>query len=356
MKRNKWTKVISVVLCLSTIGSLFTACGKQEPEKTVAKPMELMEIEEVDTLSFDFIGGTDVMPLAGYFGPQAYSYSAKGQNIPDYFTDEFMQMVVDCGVNIFSANGAEYSTYPEKTQQLLDLCEKHGIGLFVNDYNVNQKLGEESLSLIELDEQLQNYINHPACIGAYVVDEPKGTNFMADNFGKNVKEYSTLVTNLTELNVVPYTNLFPMPSAGTKDIYKEYLTEFLDSCPVPYISYDKYMFNEGNNLDYANDHFVNMALIREAAEEAGIPFWCFVQAGAQWNDAMTHFDSEGYWPEQGAFLWQANTSLAFGAKGLQYFPLLQPYWFAYAQTEDFDFERNGMISACSYYRWILGLL
>lgn len=345
MKHRKLSRVINIAICVLMLGSLFTACGKQETKETAAEPMELMQEEEVITFSFDAIGGKDVMPLAGYFGPQAYSYSAKGQNIPDYFSDEFFQLVVDCGVNLFSANGAEYSTYPDKTMKLLDQCQKFGIGTFVNDYKVNLGIETEPLSVKQLDERLANYINHPACVGAYVVDEPKGTTFMADSVSRSVQEYEPVVKNLMDLGVVPYTNLFPMASAGTADLYKEYLQEFLECCPVPYLSYDRYPFNEGNDLTYANDYFINMSLIREAAENAGIPFWCFVQAGAQWNDAMAHFDSEGYWPEQGAFLWQANTSLAFGAKGLQYFPLLQPYWFAYAQTEDFDFERNGLISA-----------
>lgn len=342
---KKLSRAISISLCVLMMASLFTACGKEELKEAAAEPLELMEQEEVITYSFDAIGGKDVMPLAGYFGPQAYSYSAKGQNIPDYFSDEFFQMVVDCGVNLFSANGAEYSTYPDKTLELLEQCQKFGMGTFVNDYTINQKLGEETLSVKALDEQLHNYINHPACVGAYVVDEPKSDTYMVETASRTLKEYAPLVQNLAELHITPYMNLFPMASAGTADLYEDYLKECLDTCPIPFLSYDRYPFNEGNDLTYANDYFVNMSIVREAAEEAGIPFWCFVQAGAQWNDAMDHFDSKGYWPEQGAFLWQANTSLAFGAKGLQYFPLLQPYWFAYAQTEDFDFERNGLISA-----------
>lgn len=345
MKYRSWIKVVSGIICVTMLSSIFTGCGKQEEKKTVAEPMELMEVEEPISFSFDFIGGTDVMPLAGYFGPQAYSYSANGQNLPDYFSDEFMEMVVGCGVNVITANGAEYVSYPYKTQELLDLGEKHGVGIFVNDSTVNLNLGENVLDIQRLDEQLSNYINHPACVGAYVVDEPTTDYYMNETPGKTLAEYSPLIKNLVELNVVPYTNLFPLASVGTANLYEQYLREFLETCPVPYLSYDRYLFNEGNNLTFANDHFVNMSMVRKLTEEYGVPFWCFVQAGAQWNDAMQRFDSTGYWPTEGAFKWQANTSLAFGAKGLQYFPLLQPYWFAWAETEEFDFQRNGLISA-----------
>ena len=334
--------LISAILCVSPL----TACDKKEEAQAetnaVAEPMELMELEDVDTMSFDFIGGTDVMPLAGYYGPQAGSHSANGQAMPDSISEEFMQMAVDCGINIFSANGAEFSTWPNRTMELLELCETYNIGLFVNDWTINANLGENALSLKAMDEQLQNYVNHPACIGVYVVDEPRTETYNNHVANGYVKDYGPVVRNLTELGVIPYTNLFP--SIGEIP-YRAYLTEFLDTCPVPFLSYDRYLFDQGNDLKYANDYFVNMALVREAAEERGIPFWCFVQAGAQWNDGANRFDSTGYWPEQGAFLWMANTSLAFGAKGLQYFPLLQPYYFAYAKTQDYDFERNGLISA-----------
>ena len=43
--------------------------------------------------------------------------------------------------------------------------------------------------------------------------------------------------------------------------------------------------------------------------------------------------------------WSANTSLAYGAKGLQYFPVLQPSHFAYAETNRMDFQRNGILGA-----------
>lgn len=347
MKYRKLIKVVSGMLCVTVLSSLIAGCDKQEKQQNVAEPMELMEVEEADTFSFDFIGGTDVMPLAGYFGPQVYSYSASGQSLPDYFSDEFMELVTGCGVNVITANGAEYVAYATKTQELLDLGEKHGVGIFVNDSTINQNLGEETLDIQRLDEQLSHYIQHPACIGAYVVDEPTTDYYMNETPGRTLEEYSPLVKNLVELNVIPYMNLFPLASVGTANLYEQYLREYLETCPVPYLSYDRYLFNEGNNLTFANDHFVNMSMVRKLTEEYGVPFWCFVQAGAQWNDAMQRFDSTGYWPTEGAFKWQANTSLAFGAKGLQYFPLLQPYWFAWAQTEEFDFQRNGLISAWS---------
>jgi len=119
----------------------------------------------------------------------------------------------------------------------------------------------------------------------------------------------------------------------------------MDTCPVKVLSYDKYPFVSDNSLKYADEWILNLSEIRKAAEAHHVPFWSFIQAGSQWNDAQAHFDTQGYFPEEGSFDWLVNTSLAFGAKGIQYFPLLQPYWFAYSATEPYDFERNGLIGA-----------
>ncbi len=48
-----------------------------------------------------------------------------------------------------------------------------------------------------------------------------------------------------------------------------------------------------------------------AAQEANIPFWTFVQTCS--------FNSGRRIPTEADILWQVNTALAYGAKGIQYF-------------------------------------
>ena len=38
-------------------------------------------------------------------------------------------------------------------------------------------------------------------------------------------------------------------------------------------------------------------------------------------------------------------ALVFGAKGIEYFPLIQPHYYAFAESTEFDFERNGIFGA-----------
>ena len=82
------------------------------------------------------------------------------------------------------------------------------------------------------------------------------------------------------------------------------------------------------------------------SEEYGIPYWSFIQAGGQWNDAMIEFESlpEPY-PTESQLFWNVNTALACGSKGIQYFLGFQPLYFAYAPNGTYDFTRNGFFGA-----------
>ena len=159
-------RIACLALCILLSASLLTACSGKNPD------IQPMEAEEAVNFSYDYIGGTDVMPIIGFNGAQTYTYSTNGQSIPESITDEFMQMVKECGVNTISSNGADFATYPELTKKLLDLGEKHGVGIYVVDSLISNSLGENALSLQELDERVSNYIDHPACVGVYVKDEP----------------------------------------------------------------------------------------------------------------------------------------------------------------------------------------
>ena len=328
--------ILCLMLCVIMSASLLTACANKE-----TPVIEPMEIEEAVNFSYDFIGGTDVMPIVGFNGPQKYTYSTKGQSIPESITDEFMQMVQECGINVISSNGADYATSPELTMKLLDFGEKYGIGIYAVDSLISNSYGEDALSLEELDERINNYVNHPACVGVYVKDEPS-----SDVYNKHdphrMALYSPIFQNFKELDVATYGNLFRLNDLGM-DLYEQYVQEFIDTCPTKFLSYDIYPFMENNSLENANLWFQNMSVIRSNAEEANIPFWTFVQAGSQWNDDKEHFDTNGYYPEEGSFYWLANTALAYGSKGIQYFPVLQPPHFAYTSTDELDFERNGLI-------------
>ena len=104
--------------------------------------------------------------------------------------------------------------------------------------------------------------------------------------------------------LLPYINLFPSDDPA-------YYRDFVDVVKPSLISFDRYpLLSEGR--EDAN-YFHNWAIVRDAALHGDIPSWVFIQTLAYNNHRE---------PTAAELLWQVNISLAYGAKGIQYFT----YW------------------------------
>ncbi|WP_350274494.1 hypothetical protein [Kribbella sp. HUAS MG21] len=104
--------------------------------------------------------------------------------------------------------------------------------------------------------------------------------------------------------LLPYINLFPSNDPA-------YYRGFVDVVKPSLISFDRYpLLSEGR--EDAN-YFHNWAIVRDAALHGDIPSWVFIQTLAYDNHRV---------PTAAELLWQVNISLAYGAKGIQYFT----YW------------------------------
>lgn len=339
-KNSVFLKPICLGLSLVILALSFCGCGDYERKKVNIEPMEA---ENPDVYGFEFLGGTDVMPIAGYYGPMPSNYSVDGQSLPDYISDEFFEKIAESGINLIHHQYADYATIPSIVKKLLGLGEKFNIGICVYDSRIRDNLGEETMSVEDIDEIVNDYRNYPAFCGLYITDEPTSDYYYSNHSNTRITEYGKLFSNLKALDIFGYANLFPMVTAADKEQYIKYLQEYIDTCDVYYMSWDKYVFDKGNTK---SDYFLNMSLCREYAEKVNIPFWPYIQAGSQWNaSTVSGIDTVGYYPTEGEFVWNVNTSLAYGAKGIQYFPLIQPYYYAFAMSTDFDFERNGIFGA-----------
>lgn len=330
------TRVVSILLIAVMVFQI-VGCNQKEASDTESTVIEAMDIEEVANYSFDAIGGTDVMPIVGFYGPCVPAFSYNLNSLPDYLTDEFFQLIADLGVNSISHSSLDYVNTKEQVLRTLDLGAKYNIAVQVND----PRILEEGVTLEQVDAYINEYSNHPAYCGNYVVDEPGQKQYI--DTSHNIDKFGEIYGILNELNVYGYTNLFPM-TAGREDKYEAYLDEFVDTFHPPYILYDMYPFTSEEGMEKPR-YIKNMTAIRQAAEGENIPFWTYIQVGSQYNDAKDKFDTDGYYPTKGQMSWNVGFSLAFGAKGIHYFPLIQPHWFAYSLTEPFDFQRNGLIGA-----------
>lgn len=340
MKHKIFVRGISMVLCGVMVLSL---CGcdskhdKANAHQDNIALIEPMEIETVNTYGFDFLGGTDVMPILGFYGPSPSSASVNGVAMPDYVTDEIFEAIADCGINLLGYSPTDYNKSPEYVLKMLELGEKYGVGITVTDSGISEY--DEELTLNKVDERIKEYSNYPAFCGVYGVDEPSSATF--PGAADNISVYANKINLLSELGVWSYGNLMPCANKNLRDNYNDYIEEWLSTCKVEMLLWDYYVHNATNHVNY----FYHLSLMREKAEKYDVPFWVFVQAGGQHADGGKRFDSEPIYPSEGEFVWNINTSLAYGAKGLAYFPLIQPHFYAYAISTPYDFERNGIIGA-----------
>ena len=120
---------------------------------------------------------------------------------------------------------------------------------------------------------------------------------------------------------LPYVNIWPSyasPSAlGTKT-YQKYLEIYFRDVAPPLLCFDHYPLLSRNRI--TSDYFYNWAVIRRFSLNFGVPSWVFIQSMG--------FDGSGLGlakrrpPDENEIFWQINVSLAYGAKGIQYFT----YW------------------------------
>lgn len=346
MKKFKLLKsgICMVLVLACALGT--TGCDSSLVGNNKVAQIEDMEVETPAVYSFDAIGGTDVMPILGFYGPLPSARSWNANPIPDYYSDEFFQLIADSGINVIGPSYSKYNEVPQYAIKMLEQSEKFGLGTLVWD----ERILSNDITVEGVDSCINEYSNYSSFIGVYMVDEPGAPYFRDRENGTNIEDFTTISKNFNDLDVFYYGNLLGMQlqeyfTESDAETYAKYVKEWVDTCNPKALMYDRYIYNGNEGQKYFQVYFKTMETIRNAAEEAGIPFWVFIEAGNQWNDGNSRFDSQGYFPSQGEFYWNVGTTLAFGAKGIMYFPLLQPAYFSYAETEPFDFQRNGLIGA-----------
>ena len=331
--------MLLVCLCVT----LLTGCATNGSK--ITNENYTMEKEQSNAVSYDVIGGKDVMPIGGFHGPYPLELSENGNAFPDYITDEYFKMIAEAGINLLPWNNIDYSTSTALHEKYLDLAAKYKIGVYVSDSAILNKIGKETVTAEELAIEVAKYSDHPAYCGLYLIDEPKTPYYMANHRNNFLSEYAVMSPLLQqELGVDCYTNLFPIHEFDkNKEAYEQYVQDFIDTLQPQKLIFDFYPFDKfrEGKMDV---FFWNMDVVRDAAQKRDLPYWGAIQAGAQWNDDSAYFDSETpYYPNKSQFDWSVNAHLAFGVQGLIYFPLIQPLAYAYAESTPWDFERNGMI-------------
>ena len=261
----------------------------------------------------------------------------------DFANDKYYKMISELGIRYITYIENDYNKNPKGVIRDLELAEKHGLKLFIFDSGITGDMTKEQLL-----ERISAYKDYPSFAGIHVIDEPTTDDYMKHKIDRRIQKYYSVMQLLADNGITAYMNLLPyLHFMGTKSAYRKMYDKYIEFCKTPLISFDRYVFDGGYKFkDWPiRSFFTNLDIAREYSIKAGIPFCPFVQAGSQWNDEQKHFKSKPYFPTERQMFWQINCSVLWGAKGIQYFPLIQPIWFAYGEGEEMDYRRNGIIGA-----------
>jgi hypothetical protein len=221
----------------------------------------------------------------------------------------------------------------------LDVAARHHLRAMLTSDLLKPEVLDEPAKRAQLDALVERVKKHPALEAYFLTDEPGAGAFHG---------LAKLVAYLRQRDPahLAYINLYPtyaneqqlgvsaeaaerakvsyptnFARVGTDDKtvlrYREHVKRFVEIVKPDLISYDHYHFLKRKSDGSPNDgtqYFLNIALIRMAAQEAHVPFLNIIQAG----------DEEKAWrvPNAEEMRWLVYTTLAYGGRGISYFT----YW------------------------------
>lgn len=278
----------------------------------------------------------DVMPIGAWVAPPHANISNRGN--PSFITDEQFQILAESGINLIYGLYEMANDHMPEILETLDLCEKYGLKYLIRDANVN----EADADIVRA--ALQRYATHPAFAGVKIQDEPGTTSF--DLFSETHEIFKALCPDkYYYINLLPsYANASQLQygaatsrTDGTMD-FDTYLEQYIKKVNPAFLSYDYYAIG-GAAGTVKQGYFKDMSKFRELSLKYDIPFWVFIQSCGYGNMRT---------PNEAEILWQVNTSLAYGAKGIQYFCYFTPLEDPDAFRGNF-IDRNGNKTDIYYY-------
>ncbi len=231
-------------------------------------------------------------------------YAGPGHSSP--LTKDSAQQMADGGWNLVWCG-----------EQDLDLVHKCGLraNLFVSTGELSPQNAGDAEVMTRLDSLIDRVKNHPAMYSYWIIDEPNASLFQ--DIGKLVARIRQRdPKHFAWINLFPtYANNDQLGTQGdTVTAYKDHLQRFLDTVQPSLISYDNYQFFVNRDGD---QYFLNLAIVRDTAIRAGVPFLNIIQA-CSWDPGVRVPN-----PDELRFL--TYTSLAYGAQGIAHYVYNYPH-------------------------------
>lgn len=344
--------LICCLLCFVAVFCSFTVAYSAEETSDPDAPQEKL-------IRYDFLAENE-MPILGYIGVACENAGSASNpaNNPSFFTKSNFQRYKDAGFNILSGLYEREPFHTSEIYKAFELCDELGLAYFVNDNDFRCESDGGQTPLGDYDHYfnlMQNkwYLNEKSFAGIAVKDEPSAKDF------DGMKHVNKALKQLTD-GKIAFTTLFPVfvetyrlylddPSGGIWTAYMRYVREYMDKVRPDVLVYDLYisMTEDGTLQNPLNSsvfsgqeniyqYMKSLSFYNKIADEYNVPFWTTV---ASYN----HMNGNQYTKKQTE--WMVNTSLAYGAKGMQYYT----YWPTMDGTGPADWEdpvKSGMVTHC----------
>ena len=232
-------------------------------------------------------------------------------------SEAHVRALADAGINYLCATPAD--------RNLLDLCEKYGIGVFATGVlpawwggdgdNAGTMASSVPVSLYE--EAARNLEDHPALWGLDMGDEPSALDF--PHYGRLFEAVKRLFPRH-----FPYLNLYPnyasVPENTASECrsqlgaptYQAYIDEYARCVGSDYICYDYYMYSTTVAGAYEN-----LRVVADKCRETGRDLWIVLQVNS---------NRPAEWMSLSQLRHQAYTALAFGARSVNWACWTAGWW------------------------------
>lgn len=265
---------------------------------------------------YDLIAGGSI-PVGAWVAPPPAHVSSTGN--PNFICEDTYRMAKEAGIDILYGL---YENIEEREpdalramacalrSQMLYLSSSCGASRHMDDEMLREKLTSVGTDC-------------PAHIGVLAFDEPAEEQL--PYLGALSSYYRTVLPDkFFYVNMLPYCAKITQLQhhkhdetgrASTVDEYRHYVEAFISYLQPPVLSFDNYPCL-GPFPQMEDYYFLNLSLVTAASRKQGIPVWCFIQT-CSWQPRVRV-------PNREEILWQVNTALAYGIRGIQYFTFWQP--------------------------------
>ena len=280
---------------------------------------------EISAAGFNFvIGGNGV----GNDDENLLALNAASANgLRFLLTDSRLRRIIDGSTSSAAAATASEAGTPSPMRYLLEqegaeASSRTASGPGEREGTYSTAATAENEVMLRIQELLDLHAGNPALAGLNLYDEPGRGLFQI------LKDARQELQNKAP-GELPYVNVWPSYAhesvLGTAT-YEGYLDRYMEVVQPPLLCFDHYPLLSGGGI--TGDYFYNWATIRRVSLREGVPSWVFIQS-VGFDSAYPGFQDRRR-PSEAEIRWQVNVSLAYGAKGIQYFT----YWTPDSQPDD----------------------